>query len=122
MVGAGLHRPQDHRGRGEVCRGRAPLGVSERFDVVVAGGGPGGGAAAIALARAGHSVALVERSNYDPHPPPACFPPGGRLNSLKRTSSSTPTDTAGTSRAIVSTRCWRNAPKSRARGSIAGLT
>ena len=39
--------------------------MSERFDVVVVGGGPSGAATAIALARAGRTVAVVERSHYD---------------------------------------------------------
>jgi hypothetical protein len=37
-----------------------PLSAAERFDVVVYGGTPGGVAAAIAAARLGHTVALVE--------------------------------------------------------------
>jgi flavin-dependent dehydrogenase len=39
--------------------------MSERFDVVVLGGGPSGAATAIALARAGRTVAVIERSHYD---------------------------------------------------------
>jgi flavin-dependent dehydrogenase len=38
--------------------------MGKRFDVVVLGGGPTGTATAIALARAGRSVAVLERSHY----------------------------------------------------------
>jgi flavin-dependent dehydrogenase len=38
--------------------------MSERFDAVVVGGGPGGATAALLLARAGWSVALVERKAF----------------------------------------------------------
>ncbi len=38
--------------------------VGERFDAVVIGGGPGGATAALLLARAGWSVALVERKAF----------------------------------------------------------
>ena len=39
--------------------------MNERFDVAVIGGGPTGTAAAIALARGGRSVAVLERSRYE---------------------------------------------------------
>ena len=38
--------------------------MSARFDVVIVGAGPAGSAAAILLARAGWSVALVERQRF----------------------------------------------------------
>ena len=39
--------------------------MTERCDVVVVGGGPAGAATAIALARAGRAVIVLERSHYD---------------------------------------------------------
>ena len=42
----------------------APGGLVRAFDVVVIGGGPAGAAAACALARAGRSVLLAERTDY----------------------------------------------------------
>lgn len=40
--------------------------TSERqFDAAIIGGGPGGAATAISLSRAGHSVALFERTHYE---------------------------------------------------------
>src|SRR5215831_1367870 len=38
--------------------------MDERFDAVVIGGGPGGATTALLLARAGWSVALVERHTF----------------------------------------------------------
>ena len=38
--------------------------MPERFDAVVVGAGPAGSAAALVLARAGHSVALIERGPF----------------------------------------------------------
>lgn len=45
-------------------RARGAAGV-HRVDVVVLGGGPAGSATALALARAGRSVAVLERSRYE---------------------------------------------------------
>jgi flavin-dependent dehydrogenase len=53
--------------------------VSERFDVVIIGGGPTGTAAAIALSRAGRSVAVLERSHYDHVRIGEVLPPAARL-------------------------------------------
>jgi flavin-dependent dehydrogenase len=49
------------------------------FDVVVLGGGPAGAAAAITLMRAGHSVAVLERSHYDSARIGETLPPVARL-------------------------------------------
>jgi flavin-dependent dehydrogenase len=44
---------------------QGPLDSSTRRDVAVLGGGPAGAAAALALARGGFSVAMLERSSYE---------------------------------------------------------
>ena len=44
--------------------GRRPGSMSARFDAVIVGAGPAGSSAAILLARAGWSVALVERQRF----------------------------------------------------------
>jgi flavin-dependent dehydrogenase len=49
------------------------------YDVIIAGGGPAGAAAAIALARSGYSVVLVERSRYDRWRIGETLPPEARL-------------------------------------------
>ncbi len=49
------------------------------FDVAIIGAGPGGTAAAIALARRGCRVALLERSSYDQVRCGEVLPPQGRL-------------------------------------------
>ena len=38
--------------------------MNDRYDALVIGGGPGGATAALLLARAGWSVALVERKTF----------------------------------------------------------
>ena len=48
------------RDRGPAATGRGP----PMFDAVVVGAGPAGSAAALALARAGRSVVLVERGPF----------------------------------------------------------
>ena len=52
--------------------------MSEHLDVVIVGGGPAGNAAAIALARAGRSVVVLERSRYDRSRVGETLPPGIR--------------------------------------------
>src|SRR5215213_6719919 len=55
------------------------MSVSEQFDVAVIGGGPTGTATAIALAHAGRSVAVLERSHYDHVHIGEVLPPAARL-------------------------------------------
>src|SRR5262245_35833542 len=51
----------------------------EHCDVVVVGGGPAGAAAAIALARAGKSVVVLEVSDYDRDRIGETLPPSARV-------------------------------------------
>lgn len=55
------------------------MAVSKQFDVAVIGGGPTGTAAAIALARTGRSVTVLERSHYDYARIGEVLPPAARL-------------------------------------------
>lgn len=75
-------------------------------DVLVVGGGPAGTAAAIRLARAGHSVTLLERragswdrARGDLHPPPAV----AELDDLGLTSS---VDSGGGPHRLLGVRSW----------------
>jgi len=43
------------------------MSITTRYDVAVIGGGPGGMAAAIRLAKAGHSVLLLEKGHFPAH-------------------------------------------------------
>jgi flavin-dependent dehydrogenase len=53
--------------------------MAERWDVAVVGGGPAGTAAAIALARSGRSVVVLERTSYDQARIGETLPPIARL-------------------------------------------
>src|SRR5262245_58530852 len=52
--------------------------MSVQCEVVIAGGGPAGAAAAIALAKAGRSVVVIERSAYDQTRIGETLPPAAR--------------------------------------------
>src|SRR5215510_16073874 len=51
-----------------------------KCDVIILGGGPAGAAAAITLARAGHSVVVIEKSQYEQARIGETLPPAARLS------------------------------------------
>jgi flavin-dependent dehydrogenase len=53
--------------------------MDEKFDIVIIGGGPAGTSSAIALARAGRSVAVLERSGYEQARIGETLPPEARV-------------------------------------------
>src|SRR5688572_11234517 len=53
--------------------------MDERFDVAIIGGGPAGTSSAIALARTGRSVAVLERSGYEEARIGETLPPEARV-------------------------------------------
>ncbi|MEO8808750.1 MAG: FAD-dependent oxidoreductase, partial [Rhodanobacter sp.] len=64
-IGSGLDLSRNAGGPVQPpLRGRARAGMSTHYDAIIVGAGPAGSTAAILLAKAGWSVALVEKHAY----------------------------------------------------------
>jgi len=51
-------------GAERVCKSIGMTDMTQRYDAIICGGGPAGSAAALALARRGHAVAVLDRARF----------------------------------------------------------